>query len=152
MILCASIETDANYFDTDGLKCDYTKSNIEYFNIQNAKIAENNAKAGFPDCKIGLWDFEGKASRLLVFCSKCYIFEQNNEITYKIAGVTKQNLNVVLSLINGDRIEHIRKHGLICIYNFIDNDILNKTKQIKLRTNVGLLEGDIYAKLRKKTA
>lgn len=138
----AMCETDGKYCDTDGIKSPYTKENIIYFEEQNKIIMANNEKAGFTDCKIGTWDFEGKADQLLIFAPKCYVCNIDNEFEYKIAGVNIKDLNNVVSRIKGNKINYHRKYGLECGYRGVIIEKL-QNKQLGYCWTYTIMEGDL---------
>ena len=106
----AVINTDSEYFDTDGIKVANNQKAIDYFNSENQRIRELNKKAGY-DIDIGTWKFEGKADRMLIFSPKIYIYECNGEIEFKAAGVDNDYKDRVLNSIKGDKIMFLRIHG-----------------------------------------
>ena len=109
----ALLNTDAEYFDTDGIKVRNNEQSVDFFNAENERIMERNRQAGYDDLDIGTWKFEGKADRMLIFTPKIYIYECNCEIDFKAVGVTKDYKQKILNGIKGDKIEFMRKHGFI---------------------------------------
>lgn len=142
IMLKAMYETCGNYCDTDGIKSPYTEENIKYFEEQNKIIMENNAKAGFPDCKIGTWDFEGKADQLLIFAPKCYVYNIDGKFEYKIAGVNVKDLKAATDKIKVNKIEYHRRYGLACGYRYIVSNKLND-KQLEYGWTYTIMDGDL---------
>lgn len=70
--------------DTDGIK--FRGEHNEYFEKRNKEIMAKNAAAGFPDCEIGTWKFEGCFENFIQFGYKQYAFSLNGELTCKFAG------------------------------------------------------------------
>lgn len=84
------IDNDEDDFvacDTDGIK--FRGEHNEYFEKRNKEIIEKNAAAGFPDCEIGTWKFEGCFENFIQFGYKQYAFSLNGELTCKFAGCSK---------------------------------------------------------------
>ncbi|MBO5706809.1 MAG: hypothetical protein J6S05_07440 [Bacteroidaceae bacterium] len=94
-------------WDTDGLKlqgcCD------DYFNQQNAIIADRNYISGFPACTIGMWDYEG-IGRYIQLAPKSYFFEPvDAPAQYKHSGISDEDFNAYCAGITGDLLEHFRQ-------------------------------------------
>lgn len=135
----ALLNTDAEYFDTDGIKVRNNEQSVEFFKAENERIMERNRQAGYDDLDIGTWKFEGKADRMLIFTPKIYIYECNGEIEFKAAGVTKEYKDKVLNGIKGDKIEFMRKHGFITmmkVYVYDAGEFIPKF-------NCGKVNGDL---------
>lgn len=73
--------------DTDGIK--FRGEHNEYFEKRNKEIIAKNAAAGFPNCEIGTWKFEGCFENFIQFGYKQYAFSLNGELTCKFAGCSK---------------------------------------------------------------
>lgn len=80
--------------DTDSVKSTNDLDTLEHmFFERNRIISEQTAKAGFSGCKIGTWAHEYTADRFVQFCPKQYIYEVDGDITYKLAGYSKDDID-----------------------------------------------------------
>lgn len=80
--------------DTDSVKSTNELETLEHmFFERNRIILDKNEKAGFSGCKIGTWTHEYTADRFVQFCPKQYIYESNGDITYKLAGYSKDDID-----------------------------------------------------------
>lgn len=75
--------------DTDSIKT-LNPNAKEIFEKRNSEIMEENAAAGFPDCNIGTWKFEGLYENFIQFAKKVYAYTCNGELTCKFAGCRKE--------------------------------------------------------------
>lgn len=74
--------------DTDGIKF-LDEVHNTYFEKRNKEIMEKNAAAGFPNCEIGTWKFEGHFDNFIQLKKKVYAYSVNGNLTCKFAGCTK---------------------------------------------------------------
>lgn len=79
------LDLDFVSLDTDGIKT-LNPAARRLFSIRNKEIAQENAAAGFPNVKTGLWKYEGRYSRFIQYANKVYVYEKGGEITCKFAG------------------------------------------------------------------
>lgn len=127
------------YYDTDGVKVKNTPQAVEYFKRENERIMEANRRSGF-ETDIGTWDFEGHATRLLVFGPKVYCYEVDGEFTIKTAGMQESDKQYIIGKIKGDRIDYLRRNGLL--FATRKWKIENGKAEIWY-TKPGLLKGDL---------
>lgn len=73
--------------DTDGIK--FLGDHNEYFKKRNEEIMAENAAAGFPNCEIGTWKYEGCFENFIQLKKKVYAYSTNGELTCKFAGCSK---------------------------------------------------------------
>lgn len=123
-------------YDTDGIKlsCDASHEPID---ILNNRIAEKNSLAGFEGSTIGLWEHEYTAKRFVQFKTKCYAYEDDSGIHWKLAGVHKDVLDAYLKGIEGDPIDYILKNGVS--FRVPSNYIYNVKNQTFTPTSNGYL-------------
>lgn len=101
-------------YDTDGIKFTGYSYGDAIKNLNNA-ISEQNKKAGFGGCTIGMWEHEYTAKRFVQFKTKNYCYEdaETGEIIWKLAGVKKEQLEKFLrSIGDQDPMEYIIKNGI----------------------------------------
>ena len=85
------------YADTDGVKSTSDPSNLwDYFGDLNYKIVKLNNEAGYKNLSMGLWDYEYTADRFIYVNKKQYAYEVDGNITTKITGILKVDLQVVV--------------------------------------------------------
>lgn len=108
----AIYNTTSYYYDTDGIKVKNNKESEDYFEHENKKILARNKKAGY-NTDIGTWKYEGTADRMLIYTPKIYIYECDNKIEFRAAGVDKDYKEKYINAIKGDKIMYLRKHGFI---------------------------------------
>ena len=101
---------DVIAFDTDGIKLSANATDAPIKHL-NAKVKWKNKKAGFEGSDIGLWEHEYTAKRFVQFKTKCYAYEDDNGIHWKLAGVHKDVLDDFLKGIKGDPIDYILQNG-----------------------------------------
>lgn len=75
--------------DTDSIKT-LNPNAKEIFEERNCEIMKENAAAGFPDCNIGTWKFEGLYDNFIQFAKKVYAYSCEEELTCKFAGCRKE--------------------------------------------------------------
>lgn len=132
------LATQSVYFDTDGLKCKDTEEARKYFESENEKIMKENKDAGY-DTKIGTWECEGLAKKLLVFRTKMYAYQTEDEFVFKHAGMQKRDMNEFLNTIKGDKIEYMRFNG----FDFVQRTHAYENQTLyyqKLKTHI---KGDL---------
>ena len=97
-------------YDTDGIKLSSGASDgcIKHL---NCKVRLANKAAGFEGSDIGMWEHEYTAKRFVQFKTKCYAYEDEGGIHWKLAGVHKDALDKFLATVQGDPIDYILKNG-----------------------------------------
>lgn len=85
------------YADTDGVKSTSDPNKLwDYFAQLNYNIVKMNADAGYENLSMGLWDYEYTANRFVYVNKKQYAYEVGEEITTKITGILKTDLQIIV--------------------------------------------------------
>lgn len=121
--------------DTDSVKSTNDLDTLEHmFFERNKSIFDKNEKAGFSGCKIGTWAHEYTADRFVQFCPKQYIYDVNGEITYKLAGYSKDDIEDALISCECDPIEYLIKNPEMMVTQGIQynckTDTFSKVKKL----------------------
>ena len=125
-------EGDVIAYDTDGIK--YADgADTSHIDELNARIIEQNARAGFSGSDIGLWAHEYTAPRFVQFKTKCYAYDDGRKIHWKIAGVHKQELDRFLSEVQGDPLDFVMENG--AVFTVPSNYIYDSKNHIYLPTS-----------------
>ena len=86
------------YADTDGVKSTSDSEKLSYYFAQlNYSIMRMNVDAGYKYLSMGLFDYEYTADRFIFVNKKQYAYEVDGEITTKITGVLKVDLQIVVN-------------------------------------------------------
>lgn len=89
---------DCIYADTDGVKSKADPEKLlDYFTDLNGYIVSMNVDAGYRHLTMGMWDHEYVADRFIFVNKKQYAYEVDGEITTKITGVLKVDLQIVVN-------------------------------------------------------
>lgn len=113
--------------DTDSVKSTNDIKKLEHMFFERNKIIfDKNEKAGFSGCKIGTWTHEYTADRFVQFCPKQYIYEVNGEITYKLAGYSKDDIDDAIIGIS-DPLKYILENPEMMVTQGIQYDYKNDT-------------------------
>ena len=89
---------DCIYADTDGVKSKADPEKLlDYFKDLNGYIVSMNVDAGYKHLTMGMWDHEYVADRFIFVNKKQYAYEVDGEITTKITGVLKLDLQIVVN-------------------------------------------------------
>jgi hypothetical protein len=90
-----SLDDEAIYWDTDGIKVKSSDFVTEYFEKLNDKIMERNAIAGYPDCNIGTWHHEATCKKICLIRPKIYVYA-DDDIVMKCAGMDEKGKQLCL--------------------------------------------------------
>ena len=134
----AVMNTDAFYWDTDGIKVQDTPEARAYFEAENKKLSKANCDAGY-DSNIGLWDFEGKADRFVLFAPKFYAYECDGKIEAKTAGMSKELYKTIYGGVDYDLIDYWRHNGFQFVSKVYD---INGWK-VDILYEHSILKGDL---------
>lgn len=111
-------------WDTDGVKmCGPCE---QYFEADNRQTATANFAAGFPECNIGFWDYEG-IGRYIQLAPKSYFFEPvDRPAQYKHSGISDEDFDRYAATVAGDLMQHFtRPRNIEVLADYLYNSDLH---------------------------